>query len=54
MKNLADGINVFKRELKQPTKKADAKKTDIVSETPKTSKTKKSGAKRSVKKKVKK
>lgn len=51
MKNLADGINVFKRELKQPTKKADAKKTDIVSET---QKTKKSGAKRSVKKKVKK
>ncbi len=51
MKNLADGINVFKRELKQPTKKADTKKQEVAQEAPKA---KKSGAKRPVKKKIKK
>ena len=51
MKNLADGINVFKREMKKTSKKADDKKPEVVADG---QKAKKSAVKRPVKKKVKK
>ena len=55
MKNLADGINVFKRELKTTSKKTE-KKSDLVEDgfKPASKKTKKTVKKRSVKNKVKK
>ena len=51
MKNLADGINVFKREMKKTSKKADDKKPEVVADGQKANK---SAVKRPVKKKVKK
>ena len=55
MKNLADGINVFKRELKTTSKKTE-KKSDLVEgdDKPAPKKAKKAVKKRSVKNKVKK
>ncbi len=54
MKNLANGINVFKSELKTTSKKAD-KKSDLIvgsEQKPAAKKVKKSTGKRSTKKKI--
>ena len=55
MKNLADGINVFKRELKTAPKKTE-KKSDLIEgdAKPAPKKTKRAVAKRTVKNKTKK